>query len=351
MSVFLVMVSLCAVAAEKWTLEATSVDLPLKERFTIASQTWDSAQNVFVVVRHGGLVGRGEASPASRWGESVESVLEQLAGVDLDASLAGPYDLEAVGDLLPPGSARAALDVALHDLAAARAGVSVAALLGVAGRPLPATSVTVPIWDPDAMVERARALAEYPIVKMKVGFDGDVDAVAAVRAVHPGTIRIDANEGWDAAEAIERLRALERLDVELCEQPVPADRHDDLRRVREGSPIPVVADEDVHTAADVARLAGVVDGVNLKLRKTGGIREMVRAIAVARAHGMLVMIGCDLESGIAGSAGAHVAALADVVDLDGPWLLARDPYPGVRYDHGRLTLPDAPGLGVTEVPA
>ena len=338
-------------AAEKWTLEATSVDLPLKERFTIASQTWDSAPNVFAVVRCGDAVGRGEASPSSRWGESVESVLRQLGDVDLDASLRGPYDLEAVGDLLPAGSARAALDIALHDLAAARAGISVAALLGVAGRPLPATSVTVPIWDADAMVERARALVDYPIVKMKVGFDGDVDAVAAVRGVYPGTIRIDANEGWEPDEAIERLRALERFDVELCEQPVPAGRHDDLRRVRDASPVPIVADEDVHTAADVARLAGVVDGVNLKLRKTGGIREMVRAIAVARAHGMLVMIGCDLESGIAASAGAHVAALADVVDLDGPWLLAEDPFPGVRYDRGLMTLPDAPGLGVVEVPA
>ncbi|HEX2051446.1 MAG TPA: dipeptide epimerase [Actinomycetota bacterium] len=337
--------------AEKWILEATSVDLPLKERFTIARHTWDSARNVFAVVRHGDLVGRGEASPSERWGESVDSVLDQLAGVDLDAALHGPYDLEAVSGLLPAGSARAVLDVALHDLAAARAGVSVGALLGVAGRPLPPTSVTVPIWDPDAMVERARALADYPVLKMKVGFDGDVDALAAVRTVYPGTIRVDANEGWDADEAIERLRALERFDVELCEQPVPAGRPDDLRRVREGSPIPVVADEDVHTAADVARLAGVVDGVNLKLRKTGGIREMMRAIAVARAHGMLVMIGCDLESGIAASAGAHVAALADVVDLDGPWLLARDPFPGVRYDHGHMTLPDAPGLGVTEVPA
>jgi L-alanine-DL-glutamate epimerase-like enolase superfamily enzyme len=333
-----------------WSLEAISRELPLAQRFTIARESWEAAPNVFVILRHGDAVGRGEASPASRWGESVESVLAELEGVDPAEALAGPFDLEGVGELLEAGSARAALDIAMHDLAATLAGISLSELLGTVGLEPPATSVTISITEVDQMVERAKDLAGHPIVKMKVGFDGDAEAVAAVRSVFDGAIRIDANEGWDTGEAVERLRALNQLDIELCEQPVPAGDPDALARVRESSEIPIFADEDVCTAADVAGLAGVVDGVNLKLRKAGGIRELMRGIAVARAHGMGVMIGCDLESGIAATAATHIAPLADFVDLDGPLLLAEDPFPGVRYETGRLVRPKGPGLGVTEVP-
>jgi L-Ala-D/L-Glu epimerase len=333
-----------------WTLEALSIDLALAQRFTIARESWDVAPNVFVVLRYGDAVGRGEASPASRWRESVESVLAELKGVEPAEALTDPFDLEGVAEVLEAGSARAALDIALHDLAGSLAGISVSELLGTTGREPPPTSVTLPITDIDEMAQRAKRLAGHPIVKVKVGFDGDIDAVAAIRGSFDGAIRIDANEGWNSDEAIERLNAIARFDIELCEQPVPAGDLDVLKHVRAESPIPIFADEDVCTAADVARLVGVVDGVNLKLRKAGGIREVVKGISVARAHGMGVMIGCDLESGIAATAGAHVAPLADFVDLDGPLLLARDPFPGVRYDAGRLIRPEGPGLGVLEVP-
>ncbi len=165
-----------------------------------------------------------------------------------------------------------------------------------------------------------------------------------------GRIRIDANEGWTADQAIERLDALAELDIELCEQPVPKGDYDGWSRVKERSSIPIFADEDAGTAEDVAKLAGRADGVNLKLRKAGGIRELVKGTIAARALGMGVMIGCDLESGIAATAGASVASLCDFVDLDGPLLLAADPYPGVTYDGARLTLPDGPGLGVEGAP-
>jgi L-Ala-D/L-Glu epimerase len=189
-------------------------------------------------------------------------------------------------------------------------------------------------------------LADHPILKLKVGFDGDVEAVAAIRDVFPGTIRIDANEGWDADTAVERLKALEAYDIELCEQPIERKHLEDLRRVTGSTSIPIYADEDANTSADIPQLAGVVDGVNLKLRKTGGIREAVRAIGVARAHDLGVMIGCDLTSGVLATAEASVAALCDKADVDGPLLLARDPNPGVMYERGRLTLPPGPGLGV-----
>ena len=335
--------------SEKWSLEARVLTMPLAERFTIARETWDAATAVFAVLRYGDAEGYGECSPDSHWGETPEGTVRQLQSVDL-SQLHGPFDLEGPTRLLPPGSARCVLDVALHDLAAKLAGLPLRSLLGVGEAPLPPTSVTVPISDLETMVARAKSFADHPIVKTKVGFDGDVEAIQAIREVFPGRIRVDANEGWTAEQAIDRLTALESFDVELCEQPIPMRNHDALRRVTKASPIPVYADEDAGTAADVASLAGAVHGVNLKLRKAGGIRETWRAIATARAHGMGVMLGCDLDSGIAMGAASALAPLCDFIDLDGPLLLAEDPHPSVRYDRGELILPDGPGLGVTRAP-
>lgn len=332
------------------TLRVEARDLALKERFTIATKSWDQAENVFVRLSWTSHEGIGEVSPEDRKGESVQGVLAQLKGLDL-AGLAGPFALEQLGALLPAGAARCALDIAAHDLAAKVAGVSVAEFLGLQGASPPATSVTVPIASVEQMVARAAQFSDHPIIKTKVGFEGDVEALGQIRAVYPGKIRIDANEGWEPEVAIAALRELEALDIELCEQPIRAGRLEELRRVTESTSIPIFADEDVNTAQDVGRLAGVVDGVNLKLRKTGGIREAIRAIHAARALGMGVMIGCDLESGVAASAQATVATLADHCDIDGPLLLADDPFPGVTYDRGRVTLPAGPGLGVKEARA
>jgi L-alanine-DL-glutamate epimerase-like enolase superfamily enzyme len=331
-------------------LEATTLRLDLKERFRIARATWDHVDNVYVTLRFAGVAGVGEASPAEDMGESLDSVLARLHEVD-PRDLQNPFNLEGVLDVLPAGAGRCALDIALHDLAGKIAQLSVTKLLGLKDREPPPTSVTVPIADVDAMVERARSLAGHPVIKTKVGFDGDVDALARIREVFPGRIRVDANEGWREDEAVKRLNELEAFDIELCEQPIPHGNLEGLQRVSSSTSIPVFADEDAKTATDVAALARAVDGVNLKLRKAGGIRETVRAIAVARAHGMKVMLGCDLESGIAATAGAHVAPLVDYVDLDGPLLLANDPFPGVAYEKGRLLVPDTPGLGVAGAPS
>jgi len=338
-------VSLAVVTSHPWSLEAEAVELELGHRFVIAREAWEVAHNVFVTVRFGHTTGLGEVSPAGRWDESVGSVISQLESVDL-GRLAGPFDLAGVKELLPPGAARSALDIALHDLAAKRAGVSVAELLGLGGRELPPTSVTLSIEAPEVMQERAKAYADHPVLKMKVGFDGDVDAVAVIREVFGGKLRIDANEGWSGEQASERLAALARFDIELCEQPIPAGDHDALRDVTKASSIPIFADEDVTTSDDVARLAGVVDGVNLKLRKAGGIGATVAAVHTARALGLEVMLGCDLVSGVSGTAEASLASLVDHADIDGPLLLAHDPYPGVTYEKGTMTLPPGPGLGI-----
>ena len=335
-------------ARTKLSVSVKTIELPLAEKFVIARETWYAASNVFVVVDTGEEFGVGEVSPDAYWGESTHSVSAQLENVNLDL-LSSPFELETLTYLLPAGSARSALDIALHDLAAKIAGISVRQMLGLDDSPKH-TSVTIPISEPSRMVQRALQYSDHPCLKMKVGFDGDVDAVAAVRRVFKGAIRVDANEGWTTDQAVKRLRHLESFDIELCEQPIPAGNHEDLRFISACTSIPVYADEDVSTAEDVAKLAGIVDGVNLKLRKAGGIRETLRAAAVARAHGMGLMIGCDLESGIAATAGAHIASLFDFVDMDGPLLLARDPYPGVKYLRGTLQLPEGRGLGVKQTP-
>jgi L-alanine-DL-glutamate epimerase-like enolase superfamily enzyme len=331
------------------TLETRVLQIPLREPFSISSATWDVAENVFVLLHRGDLVGVGEVCTDPRYGDTAESIMNQLGGSNL-AELRGPFDLEGILTLLPAGTARCALDIALHDLAAQATGVSVAELLGLGGRDLPATSVTIPISTIDHMQERAREWEDHPIIKMKVGFDEDLAAVRAVREVFPGAIRVDANEGWDRDTAIERLNQLASLDIELCEQPIPAGHQDDLREVAAASPIPVFADEDVNTSDDVMALAGVVHGVNLKLRKTGGIRECLKAAHVARAVGLKLMLGCDLESGVGATAQASLASLFDHVDIDGPLAMTQDPFPGVTYETGRLVLPNGPGLGLQRRP-
>jgi L-Ala-D/L-Glu epimerase len=331
------------------SLETHVEEIALREPFSISSATWEVAENVFAIVRSEGFAGVGEVCTDPRAGATADSIVAALEDADL-AHLRGAFDLEGIDELLPAGPARCALDIALHDLAGQIAGLSVAELVGLGGRLPPPTSVTIPISTIEHMQERAREWSGYPIIKMKIGFDGDLEAVRAVRDVFPGVIRVDANEGWDKNTAIERLEKLAAFDIELCEQPIPAGHHDQLSEVRAASRIPIFADEDVNTSRDVMALVGVVDGVNLKLRKTGGIRELLRAAHVARAAALTLMLGCDLESGVGATAQANLASLFDHVDVDGPMALAEDPYPGVTYEDGTLVLPRGPGLGLQRRP-
>jgi L-alanine-DL-glutamate epimerase-like enolase superfamily enzyme len=333
------------VSPHKWSVKARVEELPLAERFVIARESWDAARNVIVEIGYDGLTGLGECDPAERWGESADSVLDAIDSFDCD-HLADPFDLESLAGELPEGSARSAVDIALHDLAAQMAGVPLCRFLGLRRGPLPPTSMTVPIGERDQMVARAEKLRTYPVLKLKVGFEGDVETLKAIRNVYSGSLRIDANEGWTADEASDRLSEMAAFNIEFCEQPVHADDEDGLRRVARRSPIPIFADEAARTSRDVARLAGGVAGVNLKLGKAGGIRELLKAIAVARVHDLKVMIGCNLETGIACTAAAHIGGLVDHLDVDGFMLLSRDPYPGVTCEVGRVELPTGPGLGV-----
>jgi L-Ala-D/L-Glu epimerase len=327
-------------------VSARVVTLRLAETFVISRQAQDTADVLHVELEHDGVRGFGEAAPIERYDESAESA---LAYIEEHAELLGddPFALEEILDRLPPReyAARAALDAALHDLCGRLTGEPVWRLLGLR-RAGPPTSWTIWLGDPDDMARRAERVRDrFRRLKLKLGaHDGlDVERVRAVRGVADQPLQVDVNEGWDEAEALESLPRLAQLGVEYCEQPLRAGA-DAVLKGR--SPIPVYLDEDCHTLADVASCAERADGINVKLAKSGGIREAVRMVHAARALGLQVMLGCMVESGLGISAAAQIASLCDHVDLDGNLLLAEDPCPGVEFVDGVQLPPTRPGLGV-----
>jgi len=326
-------------------LAASALELPLVHSFTIARGTEAVARTVIVRLRWNGLEGLGECAPSARYGESVGSVGAYFAANALRSD--EPYALETLLAGVPP-AARCALDVAAHDLIGKDCGRPLWQLFGVDPARTPVTSFTIGIDPPETMLARVAAVAHHPILKIKLGFPGDIEVVEAIRARYTGTLRVDANEAWTPEDAVTNLARLAPCDVEFCEQPIPAGTPERLRYIRERSRIPIVTDEDSKDARDLVALAGCVDGVNVKLVKCGGIRGALAMIATARALGLKIMLGCMVESAILATAAAHLSPLADWADLDGPFLTAADPFAGVTYDGGKLILPEAPGLGVVE---
>jgi L-Ala-D/L-Glu epimerase len=331
-------------------VDATTARLELAETFVIARDATDHADVLQVALTHDGVTGYGEGAPIERYEESAESA---LAFVEEHAGLLGddPFALEEIGARLAavPGeqAAKAALDGALHDLQGKLLGVAVFKLLGLP-RVGPPTSWTVWLGDPDDMARRAeQAAPSFLRLKLKLGGgDGlDVERVRAVRRVTELPLQVDVNEWWSLEEALDALPELAGLGVAYCEQPLQAgDEGGCVLRAR--SPIPIYVDEDCHTLEDVAGCAEIAHGINIKLSKSGGIREAIRMAHAARALGLGVMLGCMLESGLSVAAGCCVASLCDHVDLDGNLLLREDPWPGVTFADGVQTPADAPGLGV-----
>ena len=326
-------------------LSARVVTLRLAETFTISRSSEDEADVVQVEIRHGDASGFGEAAPIERYDESAASAAEWLDGVELGDD---PFALDEIWAGLPPGqqAARSAVDSALHDLQGKLTGLPVHKLLGLR-RAGPPTSWTIWLGDPDDMARRTDKIAPRGFKRLKLklgGRDGlDVERVRAVRSVTALPLQCDVNEAWTLDEALE---AIPQIDVEYCEQPLVAGDPDGPELKRR-SPVPIYVDEDCHTLADVAACAERAHGVNIKLAKSGGIREAVRMVAAARALGLGVMLGCMIESGLGIAAGVHIASLMDHVDLDGNLLLADDPAPGVAFVEGVQLPSQAPGLGVS----
>jgi L-Ala-D/L-Glu epimerase / N-acetyl-D-glutamate racemase len=325
-------------------LSARTVTLRLAETFTISRGSEDEAEVVQVEIRHGPETGLGEAAPIERYDESASSALAWLDGVELGDD---PFALDEIEDAFPPGeqAARCAVDAALHDLQGKLLGQPVYRLLGLR-RHGPPTSWTIWLGDPDDMARRAEKVAPRGFRRLKLklgGRDGlDAERVRAVRAVTDVPLQCDVNEAWSIDEALDYLP---QLDLQYCEQPLPAGDPGGPELKRR-SPVPLYVDEDCHTLADVAACAERAHGINIKLAKSGGIREAVRMAHAARALGLGVMLGCMVESGLGIAAGAHIASLMDHVDLDGNLLLAQDPRPGVAFVDGVQLPADAPGLGV-----
>lgn len=332
-------------------LTAHALDLTLASPFRIARGVQTIARNVLTQIATEEAVGLGEAAPSGYYGERRESVfmaLDEFADhMGDDASRI--EDIMAALDRTLRGhaSAKASIDMALYDILGKRLGAPVYELLGLNPERTPVTSFTIGIDEPAVMARNAAAAAKrYPTLKIKLGTERDLETVRAIREATNATLRVDANAAWTPKEAVRTIRELEPYGLEFVEQPLAPGDIEGLRYVREHVSLPIIADESCETVEDIPRLAGVVDGINIKLMKCGGIHHALKMIHTARAHHLKVMLGCMIESSLAITAAAHISPLVDYADLDGALLTSDDPFDGVRVERGKLILPDRAGLGV-----
>ena len=330
------------------------ISLHTKNPFVIA-RGGDTEYRVvrITVTAPDGVTGWGEAAPSKFYGETADTVVDVLPLLAGAIEKMDGWSLEAMDHALSKvirfnGSARAGVSAALHDLVGKRLGVPLYRLWGLDPAASPPTSFTIGIAPDEATLrQRVADAGQYPVLKIKLGTTWDERIVRVVRELVPQKVlRVDANAAWTPKSALRIIPALQELGVEFVEQPLPPDDIEGLRFVRERSALPIVADESCLVAADIPKLAGVVDGINIKLAKCGGLREALRMIATARAHDMLVMAGCMIESSLGITAAAHFAPLLDCADYDGAALVSNDPYVGATIDGGVIKLPDGAGLGV-----
>ena len=338
-------------------LETEIVIVHTTHPFVIARGGSSEWRTVWVrLIDDDGLEGWGEAAPSRFYGETADTVLAALARLRPIIESATSADIEQVETAMVQAlrcnaAARCAISAALHDLQGKRLGVPLWKLWGLTPTASPRSSFTIAIAADDETLRtrvREAVAAGYPILKVKLGSDRDRRIMQLVREEAPNAIlRVDANAAWTPKHTLLMAPMLQELCVEFIEQPVAPHDLEGMRFVRERCALPIVADESCLVASDVAKLVGVVDGVNLKLAKCGSLREALRIIHTARAHGMLVMAGCMIETSLGITAAAHLAPLLDCVDLDGAALLRDDPFSGATISNGVLSLPTAPGLGVT----
>jgi L-alanine-DL-glutamate epimerase-like enolase superfamily enzyme len=331
--------------------------LTTRHPFVIARGGSSQYRTVFVrLVDADGTEGWGEAAATPYYGETAETVVAVLERVRPILEAADPWQIEATEAAIGRSigrnpAAKVAVSMALWDLMGKRTGQPLWKLWGLDPAAAPKSSFTIAIPatldDLRARVREATA-AGYPVLKVKLGSDRDAEIIRTVRETAPDALlRVDANCAWTARHAVAMIPLLASLGVEFVEQPLEPWDLEGLRFVRQHSALPIVADESCLVAHDVPKLAGVVDGVNLKLAKCASLGEARKLITVARAHGLQVMAGCMIESSLAITAAAHLAPLLDYVDLDGAALLAADPFRGATITGGVVTLPTGPGLGVS----
>ncbi|MFN2571019.1 MAG: dipeptide epimerase [Gemmatimonadales bacterium] len=322
--------------------------------FAIARGSTTGYQRAWVRIVDGdGAEGWGEADPSSFYGETLDTVRAGFARLASQLP-SDPFDLEAAEarweNALPRnGAARAALSAALHDLVGKKLGQPLWRLWGLDPKKAPLSSFTIGLDTPEKIRAKVREADEYPILKIKLGTDNDEEILLTIRDATDKPLRVDANAGWTVARAKEMIPKLKDFGVEFLEQPLVPDDLDGLaevRRVASAHHLPIVVDESCLVAGDIPRLVGRADGINIKLAKCGSLREALRMIATARAHGMLVMVGCMIETSLGITAAAHFTPLVDAADLDGAALTLDDPFTGATIRGGQIRLPTEPGLGV-----
>jgi len=335
-------------------LEVEHLKLESSRPFRIARSTRASFDLFVFSLSYEGLTGLGEAAPQEYYGESPQSVEDAVASIGelLDGD---PSELlnslnEDGGDLREAlnghSSVRAALDMALWDLRGKLEGTPCHVLFGADPADTPLTSFTIGIDRPDVIDKKVDAAQPYRILKVKVGFPGDVEILDRVIARSQKRVRVDANEGWDIEMALEKTRELHARGVEFCEQPISHEDEEGLRELKRLSPLEIILDESIVDPGDVESKSDQGHGINIKLMKCGGISPALDLIAEARRYDLKVMLGCMVETSIAVTAAAQLSPLVDYADLDGNLLLADDPFEGVKVVDGKLGLPEGPGLGV-----
>jgi L-alanine-DL-glutamate epimerase-like enolase superfamily enzyme len=313
---------------------------PLAQPFAISRGSKTATEVVIAEVFDGQYRGRGECVPYPRYGETVDSVVAALEG--MKGAVFSGLDRHELQRVMPPGAARNALDCAFWDLDAKRDDRRVADIAGLGAMRPVVTAYTLGLDAPERMGEAAAAQRHRPLLKLKLTGDGDIERVRAVRRNAPQSrLIVDANEGWGEHHLSEIMPALAEFGVELIEQPLPAGADEALAHAPH--PIAVCADEACHTSDDLDRLAGKYDAVNIKLDKTGGLTEALALLDAAAARGFTIMVGCMVGTSLAMAPALLLAQRAQIVDLDGPLLLAADRVPGLRYD-GSTVYPPEPAL-------
>ena len=330
-------------------------ELQLAHTFTVSSYSRTTTPDVQVEIDYDGFTGYGEASMPPYLGHTVESVCAFLSQVDL-GQFESPYlleDIMAYLDTLSEGDspAKAAIDIALHDLVGKLLGEPLYRIWGYNPVKAGPTTFTIGIDTPEIVREKTLECAgKYRILKVKVGLDTDEQMISTIRSVTDLPLAVDANQGWkDRSKALDEIFWLKEHGVVLVEQPLPKDRLDDTAWLTERSPLPIIADEAIQRLKDIPRLKGAYSGINIKLMKCTGLLEARKMIAYARAEGMSVMLGCMTETSCACTAAAHLAPAADFCDIDGNLLITNDLFKGMTVRDGLMVLPDGPGLGLTKL--
>ncbi len=330
-------------------------ELKLRHVFTVSSYSRTTTPDVQVEIEYDGITGYGEASMPQYLGQTVASVSSFLQKVDL-SQFDDPFQLEDIltyVDSLSDGdtAAKAAVDIALHDLVGKMLGAPWYRIWGLDKSKAPSTTFTIGIDTPDVVREKTRECADqFNILKVKLGGDNDKEMIETIRTVTDLPIAVDANQGWkDRQYALDMIGWLAERGVVMVEQPMPVGQIDDAAWLTERSPLPVFADEAVQRLRDVAALQGVYSGINIKLMKCTGMREAWKMANMARALGMKVMVGCMTETSCAVSAAAQLSPAVDFADLDGNLLITNDRFRGMEVVDGKITLPERPGIGVEKL--